>query len=250
MTGLDNVDLWVGGLGEVTNLNGGLLGSTFNYVFQNTLENLQDFDRLYYLNRTQGMNLRTQLEGNSFAELIERNTDGTRTLKADAFATADCKFELANLTFRRRPPARRSRGPARSADDPNTGLQREPAAAAQAGRHDPVPRPQHRRPDRHQRPGRLQRHRRRRPHLRRQRQRHPLGQRGQRHPRGQRRRRRRPRRRRQRHHHRPRRRRRPRGRRRQRRHRRRPRRRHHHRRQRQGLHRGRCERQRDVRRSR
>ena len=92
-----HVDLWVGGLGEVTNLIGGLLGSTFNYVFQNTLENLQDFDRLYYLNRTPGMNLRTQLEGNSFAELIERNTDGTRTLKADAFATADCKFELANL---------------------------------------------------------------------------------------------------------------------------------------------------------
>jgi Ca2+-binding RTX toxin-like protein len=98
-TGLDDVDLWVGGLAEVTNLNGGLLGSTFNYVFQNSLENLQDFDRLYYLNRTQGMNLRTQLEGNSFSELIERNTDGTNTLKADAFATADCKFQLGDLTF-------------------------------------------------------------------------------------------------------------------------------------------------------
>ena len=33
-TGLDDVDLWVGGLAEVTNLFGGLLGSTFNYVFQ------------------------------------------------------------------------------------------------------------------------------------------------------------------------------------------------------------------------
>ena len=32
------------------------------------------------------MNLRTQLEGNSFSELIQRNTDGTNTLKADAFA--------------------------------------------------------------------------------------------------------------------------------------------------------------------
>ena len=96
-TGLNNVDLWVGGLGEVTNLFGGLLGSTFNYVFQNTLENLQDGDRLYYLNRTPGMNLRTQLEGNSFGEMIERNTDGTHTLKADVFATADCKFELGHL---------------------------------------------------------------------------------------------------------------------------------------------------------
>ncbi|MCW2601473.1 MAG: heme peroxidase [Frankiales bacterium] len=96
-TGLDDVDLWVGGLAEITNLFGGLLGSTFNYVFQTQLESLQDGDRFYYLNRTPGMNLRTQLEGNSFAELIQRNTDGTNTLKADAFATADCKFQLANL---------------------------------------------------------------------------------------------------------------------------------------------------------
>src|SRR5262249_32609366 len=91
------VDLWVGGLAEVTNLFGGMLGSTFNYVFQNQLEKLQDGDRLYYLARTPGLNLRTQLEGNSFSEMIQRNTDGTNTLKADAFATADCKFQLANL---------------------------------------------------------------------------------------------------------------------------------------------------------
>ena len=53
-TGLDSVDLWVGGLAEITNLFGGLLGSTFNYVFQRQLENLQDGDRLYYLTRTPG----------------------------------------------------------------------------------------------------------------------------------------------------------------------------------------------------
>src|SRR4051794_8836780 len=96
-TGLDDVDLWVGGLGEVTNLFGGLLGSTFNYVFQTQLEKLQDGDRLYYLARTPGLNLRTQLEGNSFSELIQRNTDNTNTLKADAFATADCKFQIADI---------------------------------------------------------------------------------------------------------------------------------------------------------
>ena len=146
-TGLDDVDLWVGGLGEVTNLFGGLLGSTFNYVFQNTLENLQDGDRLYYLNRTPGMNLRTQLEGNSFAELIQRNTDGTHTLKADVFATADCKFELRSHRSRadRRADAipHRRLGPQR----PEHGLRREPAAPAQARRHGPVPGSQHRRPD-------------------------------------------------------------------------------------------------------
>ncbi|MDQ1627888.1 MAG: hypothetical protein QOI54_1632 [Actinomycetota bacterium] len=95
-TGLDNVDLWVGGLAEKTNLFGGLLGSTFNYVFEKQLTDLQNGDRLYYLARTPGMNLRTQLEGNSFAELIERNTNATG-LKADAFGTADAKFCLGNL---------------------------------------------------------------------------------------------------------------------------------------------------------
>src|SRR4051812_32353518 len=96
ITGLDDVDLWMGGLAEHTNLFGGLLGSTFNYVFENQLTNLQNGDRLYYLARTPGMNLRTQLEGNSFSELVMRNTNA-HTLKADPFGTADCKFELNNL---------------------------------------------------------------------------------------------------------------------------------------------------------
>ncbi len=95
-TGLDDVDLWMGGLAERTNLFGGLLGSTFNYVFENQMTDLQNGDRFYYLGRTAGMNLRTQLEGNSFAELMMRTTDA-HSLKADSFATADCKFQLGNL---------------------------------------------------------------------------------------------------------------------------------------------------------
>jgi Ca2+-binding RTX toxin-like protein len=95
-TGLNTIDLWMGGLAERTNLFGGLLGSTFNYVFEEQLTNLQNSDRLYYLGRTPGMNLRAQLEGNSFAELVQRNTNA-HTLKADAFATADCKFQLSHL---------------------------------------------------------------------------------------------------------------------------------------------------------
>ncbi|TFD07678.1 peroxidase family protein [Cryobacterium sp. TMT1-66-1] len=96
ITGLDEVDLWVGGLAEMTTPFGGLLGTTFNYVFEKQMTDLQNGDRLYYLARTPGMNLRTQLEGNSFAELMMRNTNA-HTLKADPFATADCKFELKNL---------------------------------------------------------------------------------------------------------------------------------------------------------
>ena len=80
----------------MTNNFGGLLGSTFNYVFENQLTNLQNGDRFYYLGRTPGMNLRAQLEGNSFAELVMRNTDAY-SLKADPFATADCKFHLGDI---------------------------------------------------------------------------------------------------------------------------------------------------------
>ncbi|MEO8265174.1 MAG: peroxidase family protein, partial [Ilumatobacteraceae bacterium] len=98
ITGLDDIDLWVGGLAEVTNLFGGLLGTTFNYVFENQLTNLQNGDRFYYLARTPGMNLRAQLEGNSFSELVMRNTDAY-SLKADPFATADCKFHLVDITW-------------------------------------------------------------------------------------------------------------------------------------------------------
>ena len=95
-SGLDDVDLWIGGLAEVTDPFGGLLGTTFNYVFENQLTSLQNGDRLYYLARTPGMNLRTQLEGNSFAELISRNTTAYG-LRADVFSTADCKFTLSHL---------------------------------------------------------------------------------------------------------------------------------------------------------
>ena len=116
VTGVDQIDLWVGGLAEKTNLFGGLLGSTFNYVFQAQLEKLQDGDRFYYLARTPGLNLRTQLEGNSFSEMIQRNTDGTNSLKSDAFATADCRFQLGNITFPADPTG--PDGVAGNADDP------------------------------------------------------------------------------------------------------------------------------------
>ncbi|MBA2509553.1 MAG: fibronectin type III domain-containing protein [Nocardioidaceae bacterium] len=95
-TGLDLVDLWVGGLAERQAPFGGLLGSTFNYVFEKQMENLQDGDRFYYLARTAGLNLLTQLEGNSASELIERNTDVT-DLPADAFSRPDLFFYLENL---------------------------------------------------------------------------------------------------------------------------------------------------------
>ncbi len=95
-TGVDDIDLWVGGLAEKQQAFGGLLGTTFNYVFENQMEDLQDGDRFYYLSRTAGLNLLTQLEGNSFAELITRNTD-VEGLPADSFSRPDVILNVANL---------------------------------------------------------------------------------------------------------------------------------------------------------
>ena len=74
-SGLNDVDLWVGGLAEEIMEFGGMLGSTFNYIFEYQMEHLQNGDRFYYLSRTQGMNLLNLLEPNTFTDLIMRNTD-------------------------------------------------------------------------------------------------------------------------------------------------------------------------------
>lgn len=74
-TGLNFVDLWIGGLAEKVMPFGGMLGSTFNAVFELQMENLQEGDRFYYLSRTQGLNLLNELENNAFAKMMMANTD-------------------------------------------------------------------------------------------------------------------------------------------------------------------------------
>jgi Ca2+-binding RTX toxin-like protein len=109
-TGLNLIDLWIGGLAEKKMPFGGMLGSTFNAIFEMQLENLQDGDRFYYLTRTQGQNFLNMLEQNSFAKMIMANTDiaqpgadgirGTaddviaRHLGVDVFADYDFVLEI------------------------------------------------------------------------------------------------------------------------------------------------------------
>ena len=91
--GLNDVDLWIGGLAEKQMPFGGLLGSTFNFVFETQMEKLQDGDRFYYLERTAGMNFLTELENNSFAKLIMANTNATH-LPGDVFSTPAFTLEV------------------------------------------------------------------------------------------------------------------------------------------------------------
>jgi len=96
--GLNNVDFWIGGMAEKPNVFGGLLGSSFNFVFERQLEKLQDFDRFYYLQRVDGINLHQALEANSFAELIRRNTDMGASMDV-VFNTADIMFDSSDPRF-------------------------------------------------------------------------------------------------------------------------------------------------------
>ena len=99
--GLDGVNLWIGGLAESKNEFGGMLGSTFNFVFETQMENLQNGDRFYYLSRTQGMNLLNQLEPNTFSDLVMRNTSlgdlHSTHVNGTLFDTADAIIELDKL---------------------------------------------------------------------------------------------------------------------------------------------------------
>jgi Ca2+-binding RTX toxin-like protein len=97
LTGVENIDLWMGGLAENIAPFGGMLGTTFNFIFERQLENLQNADRFYYLERLDGLNLLAQLEANSFAELIARNTTLDHA-GADVFGRPDLVFDLSAQT--------------------------------------------------------------------------------------------------------------------------------------------------------
>ncbi|ANP45730.1 peroxidase family protein [Candidatus Viadribacter manganicus] len=99
ITGVDTIDLWIGGLAEKQNLFGGLLGSTFNFIFETQLENLQDGDRFYYLPRIEGLHWGAEIEGNSFASMIMANT-GIRHLPASIFLTPEYVIEASTYFVR------------------------------------------------------------------------------------------------------------------------------------------------------
>ncbi|MDR5652257.1 peroxidase family protein [Ruixingdingia sedimenti] len=93
--GVDAIDLWVGGLAEKKMAFGGMLGSTFSFVFELQMENLQHGDRFYYLSRLQGTNLLNEMENNSLGSMVMRNTDLGETgyaLPGDIFSTPDHVF--------------------------------------------------------------------------------------------------------------------------------------------------------------
>ncbi|HEY0424279.1 MAG TPA: peroxidase family protein, partial [Rhodopila sp.] len=94
VTGVDNIDMWIGGLAERQTLFGGVLGSTFEYIFRTQMENLQDADRLYYLPRIEGMDYEESLQDSSLAQLVRANTN-IKHLSGDIFQTPEYNVEAS-----------------------------------------------------------------------------------------------------------------------------------------------------------
>ena len=84
--------MWIGGLAEKINLFGGVLGSTFEYIFRTQMEALQDGDRLYYLPRIEGTDYEDSLQDSSLAQLIRANT-GIKHLPGNIFLTPEYTVE-------------------------------------------------------------------------------------------------------------------------------------------------------------
>jgi Ca2+-binding RTX toxin-like protein len=92
-TGLNDIDFWIGGLAEAIEPFGGMLGSTFGFVFETQLESLQNHDRFYYLGRLGGTNLLNEIENNTFSAMVVRNSDATH-LPLDIFSTPAFTLEV------------------------------------------------------------------------------------------------------------------------------------------------------------
>ena len=94
-SGLNDIDLWIGGLAEKNTQAGTMLGNTFDYVFKKQMEKLQESDRFYYLGRLAGLNLTVQVETNFFSDIIMRNTD-VKSITTDAFAVPTHTVNMAS----------------------------------------------------------------------------------------------------------------------------------------------------------
>ena len=103
-TGLNNIDLWMGGLAEKPAkqpILAPMLGTTFQYIFTEQMQRLQDNDRFYYLGRLVGMNLFGEIPAQKFTDIVRRNTpsasSGNMTanrgivgMNNPGFAISDC----------------------------------------------------------------------------------------------------------------------------------------------------------------
>ena len=106
-TGFNNVDMWMGGLAEnpaKQPITPPVLGTTFQFVFENVALKLQNGDRFYYLSRLMGKNLGEEIPAQKLTDILRRNTpsasaivskssaSGIIGMNSPGFSISDCAF--------------------------------------------------------------------------------------------------------------------------------------------------------------
>jgi Ca2+-binding RTX toxin-like protein len=105
-SGFNYIDLWMGGLAEnpaKQPILAPMLGTTFQYIFTEQMQKLQDNDRFYYLSRLVGFNLFGEIPAQKFTDIVRRNTPsaasgnltatkGILGMNNPGFAISDCAY--------------------------------------------------------------------------------------------------------------------------------------------------------------
>ena len=105
-SGFNYIDLWMGGLAEnpaKQPILAPMLGTTFQYIFTEQMQKLQDNDRFYYLSRLVGLNLFGEIPAQKFTDIVRRNTPsasggnltankGIMGMNNPGFAISDCAY--------------------------------------------------------------------------------------------------------------------------------------------------------------
>ena len=110
-SGLNDVDLWIGGLAEnpaKQPVTPPMLGTTFQFVFENVALKLQNGDRFYYLSRLMGHNLGEEIPAQKFTDIVRRNTpsasatqslsgaQGIIGMNSPGFSISDCAYSTTS----------------------------------------------------------------------------------------------------------------------------------------------------------
>lgn len=107
--GLDNIDLWIGGLAEQSVLTPtaegalpSLMGSTFTFILQEQFDRLQDADRHYYKLDLAGTDLLEQLSSKTFTDMLRSSLGaGAQYIHSNTFQTFtlnDLAGDVVNFT--------------------------------------------------------------------------------------------------------------------------------------------------------
>jgi hypothetical protein len=91
--GLDNVDLWIGGLAEKILPFGGMLGSTFNFVFEVQMESCRTPTASTICSGSTACTCSARWRTTPSPAMIMRNTDATH-LPSDVFSTPGLILEV------------------------------------------------------------------------------------------------------------------------------------------------------------